>query len=228
MLILAQLPSMDSISKTVTQAIDAGNIGIMVLLAIGLIVLGGIMGVLILRVLVPLLKQVIELTSQVTAMINRTNEAIEHSNETNKLVAGATTEQTGAIQRVDKNIQDMSGKVEVLSLNFGAYQTLQSDTTDQLRAEMVSFKTDIQNSIDQMLESITTSNTFVEKIANDVDQAVKEHRLIIDNGIELLKKADRIIALLPSPSPTTNVVNVNTGAGTEAAQSEAKTENPAA
>lgn len=190
----------ETIASSVTKAIDAGNIGIMVLLAIGLIVLGVIMGTLILRVLVPLLKQVIDLTGQVTTMIQRATEAIEHSNETNTLQTKATNEQTGAIQRVDKNIVDMSGKIEVLALNFGAYKTLQSDTTDALRAEMVSFKGDIQTAIDKMLEQVSRTNTLVE-------QAVKEHAVIIDSGKTLLERVDKILSLLPPPPPNVTIVN---------------------
>ena len=194
MMIFNQNPT-DSITQTVTKAIDAGNIGVMVLLTVGLIVLGVIMGVLILRVLVPLLRQVIELTAQVTTMINRTNDAIEHSNETNKLVAGATTEQTGAIQRVDKNISDMSGKIEILSLNFGSYQTLQTDTTAGLVDRFDSFDTQLE-AIKRLIETNTGDQTELKNAFMKVADEIKAMH-------------DDVRKLFPPPPPT-NVVNVNT------------------
>lgn len=202
----------EAISKTVTNAIDAGATGIAVLLAVGLIIMGGGIAALVWKVIVPLLKQVIQLTSQVTAMVERTNEAIEHSNETNKLMASAQTNTTGETQGMRKDIRAMADGFNVLSLNFGNYQTLNSDTTDALRAEMVAFKSEIKLDIEKMLESIATSNTFVEKIANDVDQAVREHEIIMKTGETILKRCDAIIALLPPPPPASIINITNTGA----------------
>lgn len=124
-------------------------------------------------------------------------KVISDNSETQRLVVTATNEQTG--------------EVRLLRTDFKSYQNLQTETVQNLRDEMVSFKSDIQDAINKMLEQITVTNDFVE-------QAVNEHQVIIDNGKAimatgqtLMDKADHIISLLPPPAATTNVVNVNTG-----------------
>lgn len=110
--------TVNAITETVSNAIDAGTVGIAVLLAAGLLLLGGLMGLLIWKVIVPLLKQAVDMSSQVGKLIERTNGAIEHSNTTNTLQTEATNVQTGEIR--------------LLRTDFRNYQTLQSDTLSAL------------------------------------------------------------------------------------------------
>lgn len=112
-------------------------------------------------------------------------KVISDNSETQRLVVTATNEQTG--------------EVRLLRTDFKSYQALQTETVQNLRDEMVSFKSDIQDAINKMLEQITVTNDFVE-------QAVNEHQVIIDNGKAimatgktLMDKADHIISLLPKP-----------------------------
>lgn len=118
-------------------------------------------------------------------------KVITDNSETQRLVVTATNEQTG--------------EVRLLRTDFKSYQSLQTETVQNLRDEMVSFKTDIEDAINKMLEQITVTNDFVE-------QAVNEHQIIIDNGKAimttgqtLMDKADHIISLLPVPTLPTQI-----------------------
>ncbi len=157
--------SIDAVTTTVTKAIDSGTVGIAVLLAVGLLVLGGLMGLLIWKVIVPLLKQAIDMSSQVGSLIQRTNSAIEHSNTTNTLQTEATNFQTGVIQGMDKNIVKMGGQFDHLSRSFGDYQTLQSDTISGFRLDLDAFKLEVITHM-QRLMSISESNATRHETAD--------------------------------------------------------------
>lgn len=129
---------------------------------------------------------------------------VQESNDTLRALIEATNIQTGEIRKLPEEIKG-------LRADFKDYQVINADEIEgfgqrleALRTEMVSFKGDIQTSIDKMLEQITVTNDFVE-------QAVNEHQIIIETGRALLAKADEIIRLLPPPPPppATNIVNVN-------------------
>lgn len=193
--LFTQVP-VDTISKTVTEAIDAGTIGVAVLLAVGLIILGVGMGLLIWRVIVPLLKQAIDMSGQVVSIIERTNTAITHSNETNTLQTAATNVQTGEIQKMGKNVEAMGGKMDFLSLNFSNYQTLTADTVANLLQEMVAFKGEIKGDIEAMLTSVGATKARV-------DEAVGNHQI-------MFKRLDQIIAQLTPPTPPPDkVIDLN-------------------
>jgi len=122
-------------------------------------------------------------------------KVISDNSETQRLVVAATNEQTG--------------EVRLLRTDFKSYQSLQTETSQNMLDELVSFKGEIQESINRMLEQITVTNDFVE-------QAVNEHQIIIDNsniiiatGKELMAKADHIISLFP-PAPPPSVTNITT------------------
>jgi hypothetical protein len=185
--------AINAVAETVTTAIDSGLQGIAVLLIIVLIILGGGVVLLILRVIVPLLKQSIELTGQVTAMIQRTNTAIEHSNETNTLQTQATNFQTGVIQGVDKNIVGLGTQFENLSRNFGNYQTLQSDTISGFRLDLDAFKTEVITHVQQLM-AISEANA-------------KRHVTADSERVEIKAMLAEIITLVnnikPPPVPAT-------------------------
>lgn len=118
-------------------------------------------------------------------------KVIADNSETQRLVVASVNEQTG--------------ESRLLRTDFKSYSALQAETVQNLRDEMVSFKGEIKDAIDKMLEQITVTNDFVE-------QAVNEHKVIIDNGVKLIAKADHIISLLPPPQPASVINITNTGA----------------
>lgn len=134
------------------------------------------------------------------------NDRLEHrkviaeNSETQRLVVAAANEQTS--------------EVRLLRKDFSNYQQLQTETVQNMRDELVSFKGEIQDAINKMLDQITVTNSFVE-------QAVNEHQVIIDNGRtiiatgkSLMDKADQIIALLPPPPPA-SVINITNAAASD-------------
>lgn len=133
---------------------------------------------------------------------------VQESNDTLRALMEATNIQTGEIRKLPEEIK-------LLRADFKDYQVINADEIEgfgqkleDLRAEMVSFKGDIQSSIDKMLEQITVTNNFVE-------QAVNEHQVIIATGKELMAKADHIISLLPPPPPASIINITNTGTPAE-------------
>lgn len=125
-------------------------------------------------------------------------KVISDNSETQRLVVAATNEQTG--------------EVRLLRTDFKSYQQLQTETVQNMRDELVSFKSEVQDSINKMLEQITVTNDFVEQAVNEHQVIIENGRIVIETGKVLIEKADRIIALLPPTPPpaVTNITNVNT------------------
>lgn len=167
--------AVNAITETVSNAIDAGTVGIAVLLAAGLLLLGGLMGLLIWKVIVPLLKQAVDMSSQVGKLIERTNGAIEHSNTTNTLQTEATNIQTGEIR--------------LLRTDFRNYQTLQSDTLSAL--------VDRFNNFDSQLAKIDGLKTLIEHNAGDHT----EIKNLLLQMVDSMKVMHSDIKMLIPPTP---------------------------
>lgn len=138
---------------------------------------------------------------------------VQESNDVLRALMEATNIQTGEIRKLPEEIK-------LLRADFKDYQVINADEIegfglklDAVRAEMVTFKGDIEASMKRMLEQITVTNDFVE-------QAVNEHQTIIETGKVLIAKADHIISLLPPPQPA-SVINITNTAAPDAAQSPA-------
>jgi hypothetical protein len=180
--------AVNAITETVSNAIDAGTVGIAVLLAAGLLLLGGLMGLLIWKVIVPLLKQAVEMSSQVGKLIERTNGAIEHSNETNTLQTQATNVQTGEIR--------------LLRGDFKNYQVLQNDTIALLADNITKFES-------TMVAFGAKLDTAIDHINNNA----KDHgdiSALVQKAIEEMLTAKReilseIAKLMPPPAPPTQI-----------------------
>lgn len=132
---------------------------------------------------------------------------VQESNDVLRSVVEATNVQTGEIRKLPTAI-------EALRADFKNYQVINADEIEgfgriiaTLQGEMVSFKGDVQESINKMLASIDENNTFVKRISDEVQEAVNEHQVIIDAGRQILKRCDEIIALLPPPPPNVTVIN---------------------
>ena len=192
--ILTQSPTViEAVTETVSNAIDSGLQGIAVLLIVVLIILGLAMGLLILRVIVPLLKQSIQLTGQVSTMVERTSTAIEHSNETGTLQTQATNFQTGVIQGVDKNIVVLGEKFEMLGRNFSAFGTLQSDTTAALVERFDTF--------DAQLAKIDGLKLLIETSHGD-HADIKKLLIQMVEGMHVIQTDIRLLIPAPSVAPT--------------------------
>jgi hypothetical protein len=173
--------AVNAITETVSNAIDAGTVGIAVLLAAGLLLLGGLMGLLIWKVIVPLLKQAVDMSSQVGKLIERTNGAIEHSNTTNTLQTEATNVQTGEIR--------------LLRTDFRNYQTLQSDTLSALVERF--------NTFDNQLAKIDGLKLLIETSHGDH----ADIKGLLTQMVESMKSMhDDIRFLIPAPpQPPTQI-----------------------
>lgn len=188
--------AVNAITETVSNAIDAGTVGIAVLLAAGLLLLGGLMGLLIWKVIVPLLKQAVEMSSQVGKLIERTNGAIEHSNTTNTLQTEATNVQTGEIR--------------LLRADFRNYQTLQSDTLSAL--------VDRFNNFDNQLAKIDGLKLLIETSHGDH----ADIKSLLTQMVEGMKGMHADIKLLIPAQPTQIDVTLHTdGSASPSAGGEA-------
>jgi len=129
------------------------------------------------------------------------NDRLEHrkviaeNSDTQRLVVTATNEQTS--------------EVRLLRKDFSNYQQLQTETVQNVRDELVSFKGEIQDAINKMLEQITVTNDFVEQAVNEHQTIIENGKTIIATGRVLIDKANHIISLLPPPPPA-SVININT------------------
>jgi len=129
------------------------------------------------------------------------NDRLEHrkviaeNSDTQRLVVTATNEQTS--------------EVRLLRKDFSNYQQLQTETVQNVRDELVSFKGEIQDAINKMLEQITVTNDFVEQAVNEHQTIIENGKTIIATGRVLIDKANHIISLLPPP-PSASVININT------------------
>lgn len=169
-------------TEVIKQTIEAGNFGLAVLLTVVLLVSVGGMALLIRNVITPLMKQLIELITSQKEMVASASKAVEHSNETNRLVTLATNEQTGELRLLRKD--------------FSAYQTLQTDTTAQLVDRFDSFDTQLEG-----LKKLIESNAGDHK-------EILDALLKMAEGMKAVH--DDVRRLLPAPTPpTTNIVNVN-------------------
>lgn len=191
-----------AVQETIDKSISAGTIGIMVLLAIGLIILGGGMLFILVKIVVPLLERMTTLTSEITIIVQKTSARLDHNDETERLMTEAINGNTGEMRQ-------QTSEIRLLRRDFKDYQTVTADEIEQvttgyenIRAEMVSFKSEIQASIDRMLAQIESTNQAVETTKEAVQQAVQEHRVI-------LSKLDDIIKLLPPPPPNTTTINIS-------------------
>lgn len=128
-----------------------------------------------------------------------TRQVVQESNDTLRALTEATNVQTGEIRKVPVAI-------DLLRQDFKDYQVITADEIEGIRTEMMSFKTDIQGSIDRMLDKLGTTNSFVE-------QAVQDHKVI-------LAKLDDIIKLLPPTPPASNVNITNFGNAPAATEDE--------
>lgn len=142
---------------------------------------------------------------------------VQESNDVLRTLIEATNIQTGEIRKLPTSI-------DALRADFKNYQVINADEIEgfgriieTLQGEMVSFKGEVQASIDKMLQSIDANNTFVQKISNEVHEAVNDHQVIIDAGKQILRRCDEIIALLPPPPPNVTVINTAPTEGSEAA-----------
>lgn len=118
------------VTETVQRAIDAGTLGIAVMLTVVLIILGAGFYIFISKVITPLINQLILLITSQKEMVETASKAVEHSNETNRLMTVATNEQTGEIR--------------LLRTDFKNYQTLQSDTVSALVDRFDKFDSSIE------------------------------------------------------------------------------------
>lgn len=130
-------------------------------------------------------------TFQTELVSNR--KVIAENSETQKLVVAATNEQTN--------------EVRLLRKDFSNYQQLQTETVQNMRDELVSFKSEIQDAINKMLEQITVTNDFVEQAVNEHQTIIENGKTVIATGKVLIDKANHIIALLPPPPPNVTIVN---------------------
>lgn len=170
------------VTETVQKAIDAGTLGIAVMLTVVLIVLGVGFYVFISKVITPLITQLILLIKDQKQMVESAGKAVEHSNETNRLVTVATNEQTGELRLLRKD--------------FSAYQTLQTDTTAQLVERFDTF--------DTKFAGITQ---LIERNAGDHTE-LKDALLQLKDGLKELH--DDVRKLIPPPPPPAIVNNVTT------------------
>ncbi len=183
--------AVNAITETVSNAIDAGTVGIAVLLAAGLLLLGGLMGLLIWKVIVPLLKQAVDMSSQVGKLIERTNGAIEHSNETNTLQTQATNVQTGEIR--------------LLRGDFKNYQVLQNDTIALLADNITKFESTMVAfgaKLDTAIDHINNNAKDHDDISALVQKAIEEM---------LTAKREILVEIAKLIPPATNTITVNTG-----------------
>ncbi len=136
-------------------------------------------------------------------------KVITDNSETQRLVVVATNEQTS--------------EVRLLRTDFKSYQQLQTETVQNMRDELVSFKSEIQDAINKMLEQITVTNDFVEQAVNEHQIIIENGKVIIATGKELMAKADHIISLLPPPQPSSviNITNAATPTASDAGDAEA-------
>lgn len=196
--------AIDAVTETVTAAIDSGSIGIAVLLAVGLIVLGVLMGLLIWKVVVPLLKQAIEVSSQVGVLIQRTNAAIEHSNVTNTLQTEATNVQTGFIQGMDKNIVKVVDEFKVLTRSFGDYQIANTDTISGFRLDLDAFKTEVITHVQQLM-TISEANSQKHDAADvervEIKKMLGEILTLVNNIKPPTAPIQAEVTIMPSPTP---------------------------
>lgn len=142
-----------------------------------------------------------------------TRLVVQESNDTLRKLTEATNVQTGEIRKVPVAI-------DLLRQDFKDYQVITADEIEgvskgletiqqgyeSVRAEMVTFRGEIQTSIETMLTKLGSTNAFVE-------QAVQEHKAI-------LAKLDYIITLLPNPTPASTVNITNIGNAPAAAEDE--------
>lgn len=130
-----------------------------------------------------LIDRLVEVFGTLNADQVKNRQVIAENSETQKAVVIATNEQTS--------------ETRLLRADFRNYQQLQTETIQNLRDEMVSFKGEIQGAIDKMLEQITVTNNFVER-------AVNEHEVIITAGKTIISKIDKILEHIP-PLPPVNI-----------------------
>jgi hypothetical protein len=110
-----------------------------------------------------------------------TRAVVQESNDTLRALTEATNVQTGEIRKVPIVI-------DLLRQDFKDYQVITADEIEGIRAEMVTFRSEIKTSIDDMLLKMGSTNA-------NVAEAVKDHQVIIG-------KLDVIIQhLTPNPTP---------------------------